>query len=157
DPSEGYKDGLDAFSRLIKCAGIRTQSLPDIGLFADRFDQFEKNDCTRALVPEWIARQWRRASLGLSSRAVYVSDDNALNPLMGPYADAAQIRTTKQLAPAIPLSTLVAMTTPIDTDAYRAYYLQDDASQQRMVRVAEGGEIPKAKLVGSDRTIPLYK
>jgi hypothetical protein len=156
DPSEGYNDGLDAFSRLLKCANIRTRSIPEFGVYANRFGEFDTDDNTRALVPEWIARQWRRVTLG-GQRALISSGDQALNTAMNQYADAAQMRESKKLAPAIPITDLVATTTSIDSDHYRAFYLTDDAAAQRMVRVSEGAEVPRAKLIGGDRTIDLYK
>jgi hypothetical protein len=71
------------------------------------------------------------------------------------YATGA--RATTQIAPAIPLSELIALTTGINAGSYEAFYLTDDATNQRMVRVAEGTEVPGAKLVGGDHTIKLKK
>ncbi len=156
DPSEGYNDGLDAFQRLCKVAGIRLNSIPESGVFSSKFEAFDQNDHTRALVPEWVARVWRRTSLG-STRSVYGAEDNKPGEASHPWIDASAARASRQIAPAIPLSELVAITTQIDSDAYRAFYLEDDASQQRMVRVAQATELPRAKLVGGDNTIRLYK
>jgi hypothetical protein len=58
------------------------------------------------------------------------------------------------------LSEIVARTNPIDNDAYRAFYLTDaDSSpdQLRMVRISEGAEIPRVKLIGGENTIRLRK
>ncbi len=157
DPSHEYKDGLDAFERMLKVAGIVTRSDPGLGFWSDTFEAFSRDENTRALVPEWAARVWRRVSSGhASTRALYASSDAAAGSVSHPFADAAAARTT-QLAPAIPLATLVAVTTPIDSDAYRATYLVDDAAQSRLVRIAQGAELPRAKLVTSDRTIRIYK
>jgi hypothetical protein len=158
DPSEQYHDGLDAFARLLKCADIRTQSLPELGVYASKYEDFDKNDQTRALVPEFIARCWRRAQTGrdVLTRSLYSSGDAVAGGSMRPYAEAAAARVPG-LAPAIPLSELVAITTPIDSDSYRAWYLTDTTAQERQVRVGPGAEIPTAKLTGGDHTITLHK
>jgi len=75
---------------------------------------------------------------------------------MAPWVDAAAPRAT-QIAAAIPLALLVAITTPIDGDAYRAYYLTDVTAQERMARVTEAAELPRVKLTGGDHAIRLYK
>jgi len=156
DPSDEYKDGLDAFGRLLKVANIRTRSLPELGVWADTFEKFVETDSARMLVPEWLARQWRRATLGLSNRSIYTSSDNIPGGVMAPWVDAAAPRAT-QIAAAIPLALLVAITTPIDGDAYRAYYLTDVTAQERMARVTEAAELPRVKLTGGDHAIRLYK
>lgn len=159
DPSDGYNDGLDAFSRLLKVAGIRVNSMPHWGIFAHRFEAFDHDDHTRALVPEWIARQWRRATTGEPfHRAIYVTTDAAVGSAERPFSDTAVARWNRQLAPAIPLDNLIAQTTQIDSDAYRAFYLLDqDPNDFRMVRVAEAAEVPRAKLVGGEQAIRLHK
>jgi hypothetical protein len=162
DPSDGYKDGLDAFGRQLKVAnggrGIRVRSDPARGYYADEFSAFDQSESARALVPEFLARIRRRVTTGrdVNTRALYQSDDQQLNSWARPYVDAAAVRM-KQIAPAIPLSELVAVTTPISGDAYRAFYLTDNAAQARLVRVTEGAEMPRAKLVGGERTVRLYK
>jgi hypothetical protein len=61
------------------------------------------------------------------------------------------------IAPDI-LSTLVNVTTTITGRDYRTIYLDNsDPKTRRMYRVAEGAEIPKTKLVTSERGITLYK
>lgn len=158
DPSEGYNDGLDAFGRLLLTAGIRVNSIPEIGVYADKMDAFDANENTRALVHEWMVRQWRSAQTGVqfNTRSLLTSYEDATGTIMKPYVNAARARF-KQLAPAIPLSELIAFTTSIDQDSYRAFYLTDSAADQRMVRVNEGAEIPRSKLVGGDHDIKLHK
>jgi hypothetical protein len=159
DPSTEYKDGLDAFERLLKLAGIVTRGRPEYGYFSDAFEAFDQNDATRSLVPEWVARQWRKAQTGRnqSTRDMFSSSDEPLASALRPYTDDGRPRQS-QLAPAIPLDSIVSMTTPIDSDAYRAFYLQEpSAASVRLLRVAEGAEMPRAKLVGGDRNIRLYK
>lgn len=158
DPSEEYQDGLDAFGRLLKAADIRTRSLPEAGVWADTFEKFIENDQARMLVPEWLARQWRRVQSGrdVLTRSIYTAADILPGGSMSPWVDAGQARAA-QIAPAIPLARLIAITTPIDGDSYRAFYLTDVTEQVRMARVAETAELPRVKLTGGDHTIRLYK
>ncbi|GIW06366.1 MAG: hypothetical protein KatS3mg060_1171 [Dehalococcoidia bacterium] len=158
DPSDQYRDGLDGFQRLLKCANIIPTSDPGAGYFADRFEAFDRDDRTRALVPEFMARIWRAVKHRRpETRAVLTSDLEALGSVARPYVDAATPRYT-QIQPAIPLAELVAITTPIDTDAYRAFYMTEPAaSEKRLVRVSEAAEIPRVTLRGGDHTIRLHK
>ena len=158
DPSHEYRDGLDAFGRVMKAAGIVTRSNPSAGYWADKLEAFDRSAETRYLFPEWAMRQYRRASLGqdVSTRATYASDDTALNGILRPYADAAGARM-RQIAPAVPLSALIANTRGIDSDAARAFRLTDSASESRLVRVAQGAELPRMKLEGAEEVVRLSK
>lgn len=158
-PSEEYNDGLDAFERLMWAADIPMRSRPEIGLWAPELRQIDTDEHVRCLVPEMMARFWRSAANGksASTRAIYSSHDEIVGSSMRPYAYAMDGRWTARLAPPIRLSDIVALTTPISSDAYKAYYLTDDANETRMVRVAEGTNIPLSKLVGGDNTIRLRK
>jgi hypothetical protein len=159
DPSEGYNDGLDAYGRLLKAAKVRTRGIPELGLPASTYGDFNKNDNTRALIPEWIVRLTREVQNGrpYSTRGVYQSGDGAVGSWERPYSEAANARWSSQVAPAIPLAEVIAITTPIDNDTYRAYYLTSDSSASSMTRVGEGAEVPRVKLVGGERAIDLYK
>lgn len=160
DPSAEYKDGLDAFGRQMKMAGIRSANIPEHGVWADEFGAFEKSDQARALAPEWIARQWRRALYSTTrgaSPAVYQGYDSILGSWANSYVDDPTPRDSAVISPAIPLARLTALTTPISGDAYRSYYLTVDAAQLHMARVTEGAEVPRAKLTGGERTIRLQK
>lgn len=157
DPSDQHRDGLDAFSRLMRVANIRSRSDAFRGYYADRFEAFDRNEETRALMPEWLIRQYRRAAGQQVNTRAYTSDDQALNSLMRPYADAMTPRFSPQIAPAVPISEVTATNTGITGDAYRSFYLTDVAAQSRLVRVSEGAELPRAKLVGAEHTIRLYK
>lgn len=153
-------DKLDAYERLLQQAGIRTKSDPVAGYFASKADVFTESKASRALFVEFFARNWRKVSFGQMStqeRAVLLSDDGVAGSWERPYAYAATARQDKQVAPAIPLSELVAMTTPIDADTYKAYYLAYDETQLRRFRVGESATIPLAKITGADRNINLKK
>lgn len=158
DPSNGYNDGLDAFSRMMKVAGIKTRSNPDLGYYADRLEAFDRDENTRALVHEWATRAWKRAQTGrdVNTRAIYGSDDQPVGSVLHQIVYDNMPRY-KQIAPAIPLSELVAVATPVDGTIYEAFYLTDDTANERRVRVAAGAEIPRAKLTGGDHTIKLRK
>lgn len=167
DPSPEYKDGLDAFSRQIKLSGIAVRSVPEFGVWSDEFDAFNKNDQTRALVPEWINRQVRAAQTGRrqnysqagappQERQVFLSSDYVPGSLQRPYADDG-VPIIQQITPQIPLSALVARTTAIMGDAYRAFYLTRTTADLRTVRVGEAAEVPRSKLTGGEHTIRLHK
>ncbi|MCB9172347.1 MAG: hypothetical protein H6637_05425 [Ardenticatenales bacterium] len=155
-----HNDGMDGFQRLLFEANIATRSDTDAGVYADEWDDFNATPEARALIPEWIAREWRSVQLGrryTSQRALYTSDDAALGTIENAYRESGTERWDQQLAPAIPVSELVALTTPIQGDAYKAWYLVSDTDEQRMARVAEGAEIPRYKLVSGEKVINLYK
>ena len=152
------RSGLDTFDHMVREANIIVRTNMHAGYYASEFGAFDEDDNTRALVPEFVSRQWRAVAYG-HQRAMYASNDNPLNTLMNPYVDAPGIRG-QQLTPAIPLAELVAQTTPIDSDAYRAYYLLNSDTPEddlRLKRIGEGAEIPRVKLVGGEHSIRLTK
>lgn len=165
DPSDNPNE-LDAFGRLLKEAGIRTNSDPYYGYHASWASDFLETPETRALFMEWASRIWRQRQ-GLSplgqrnkmhqNRAVYLSSDGTAGSWQNPYAEAQQARWDQDIAPAIPLSELIALSTPIDSDLYKAFYLTYDAEQVRQFRLGESAEIPIAKLTDAERTIQLKK
>jgi hypothetical protein len=158
DPSPEYKDGLDAFGRLLQVANIRTVSLPEHGIWADTMEAFEANDQTRMLAPEWLARQWRKALYGRApnTRALYQSSDQIPGSVINPiWFD--QTPVVNNIAPAIPISAVIAMTIGIRGATYENFYLTDVTAQERLVRVNEAAEIPHVALTGSDHTIRLHK
>lgn len=156
-PSEP-NDKMDTFDRLMMEAGIRTRSDPQAGYWASNAGEFYRNEGTRALLTEFVNRQWRKVSFGMSQqRATLLSSDGISGSWERPYFDATTPRVNQQIAPAIPLSELVGMTTAIDADSYRSYYLTYDATQLRKYRVGESAEIPIATIVGAEHTTRLKK
>lgn len=145
-PSE-KTDELDAFGRMMMEAGIRTRSDPEAGWWASRASDFLKDEATRALLVEYGAREYRKVSMRpMGSRAItLMSDDDIPGSAMRPWDDRPP-RWAEQMAPAIPLSELVAVTSPITGGEYRSVLIEWDADQARMARVAEGTDIPLAKL-----------
>lgn len=155
-PSEAGE--LDAFSRMLKEAGIVIRSDPEAGYWASPAIKFTESPAARALFTEFFARQWRKVSYAESGqRASFLSTDGSAGSWQRPYADAGQARWDQRIAPAIPLSEVVGMTTPITGQDYRSFYLTYDAAALRMFRVGESAEIPVAKLADAERTIQLKK
>ena len=161
-PTEGK--GPDAYERLLMEAGIRTKSDPQAGYWASRATEFYKNDESgtnygrKALLAEFFCRKWRQISWQTpQERATFLSTDGIAGSWERPYAEAMGVRPSERIAPAIPLSELIAMTTPIDSDSYRTYYLTYDATALRQFRVGESAELPVAKLSGAENTIRLHK
>jgi len=168
-PTDGpdQKMGLDAFSRLLKHYGIVTRSDRQTGYWASSVNEFLKDNARKALMMEYAARVWRRVSNAKPSqpvyeerlggqRAIYLSDGQP-GSWERPYVDAMDARWSQQIAPAIPLAELIATTTPIEGDLYRAYYLTYNAADVRKYRVGESTEIPTATLSDADRSIKLHK
>jgi hypothetical protein len=155
-----FDDDLDSYERLLQAADIVTVSQPVYGRYADRFESFYENEAKRALLPEWWARQYRKAAHQTpQQRATFLSDDYTVGGWERPYAMADMLRAQKKLQAAIPLAALVGLTTPIDGDTYRAAYIDQTGNESnfRMVRIGESALIPTMKVTTADRTVNLYK
>jgi len=166
DPSREYKgtefDGTDAFERQMFWADIMPFSYPERGVWSDRVSKFYEQEGAAVLFPEFIARVWRSVSTvanktpGLDGlQRFYMSSSPVSDVLHPDYIQS--VARQKQIAPAIPLSEIVAITTGIDSGVYRAFYLKDDEDERRMARVAEGTEVPTVELTGGDHTISVRK
>jgi hypothetical protein len=158
DPSHEHKGGLDAFSRVVRASGIVCTTDLARGRYAEPMSAFDRDENTKVLVPELLARFWRRAVHASSNtRALqYLANDQPSGGVMNPFAYSATPRFN-EITPAIPLSELIALNTGIDSDTYKSFYLSTDVTQTRMKRVTEAAEIPAAKLVGQEHTIKLHK
>jgi hypothetical protein len=137
DPSEQYKDGTDAFTRLVREAGIVTRSDPRGGYYADRVEAFGKSAESIALLPEFTARRWREAIHG-GAKAPYMSDSTPLNSQLRPYFNEPEVMASSPILVDIPISELVATTQGVEGDAVRATYLTSSATQSRAVQVRSG-------------------
>lgn len=155
-PQHEYKDGLDGFERMLMMAGIRTTAVPSEGIWPDEFGKFFESPQTRSLIPEWVARVWRRTATGKRG-ITYSSQDDAIGSVPHPWATDDAGRWTSQLRPAIPISEVIALETPVDSDGYKAYYLTPVTAQQRQARIGEGADIPTFKLAGGDHSVRLHK
>lgn len=158
-PYSDYRDGLDAFQRLLMLNDLRVRSVDgEQGVVANHFEDFFRNDQCRALLPEWWRREYKRGQgLPVNTRSLFTSQDAAPGTLLNPWSDNQTPRVNKMIAPQIPLAELIAITTPIDNDAYRALYMQDDAAAQRSVRIGEAADIPVTKVTQGENVIRLYK
>jgi hypothetical protein len=154
------KSGLDTFERLMLEAEIITRSDPRAGYWASPASKFVETPATRALYTEFCARKWREVShgyIGPQQRATLLNSDGIVGSWERPFYDSTQILPSQRIQPAIPLSELVAMTTGINSDAYRSFYMTYDAEKLRKYRVGETAEIPIATIVGAEHTIRLFK
>jgi hypothetical protein len=135
DPSSAYRDGMDAFERLMGAAGVRTISRPSAGIYASEMDAFSQTPAHRSLMPEFICRIWRSVQFGgsASTRSLYTSQDDIAGSSMRPYVDSAVTGITSPVAPPFALSDIVAMTTPISGAAYRKVFL-DKATYEALRR-----------------------
>jgi hypothetical protein len=173
DPTLEYGSsalGLDAFDRVMMAAGIRSHSDEMRGIWASQLGDFAKTkDDTNgaALCNEWINRVWRTAKYGgrrrdyaaqdQHQRLTFGSDDAAIGSVYRPYIEAAGLRS-RQIAPSVPISELVAVSATIDQNTYRAAYLAEPSvSQLRMVRIPEGAEIPRTRIATRQQVVYLQK
>ena len=152
-------DRLDAFERQLRAAGIMTRSDPAAGYWASPATVFVDNPVGRALYPEFFARQYRKVAHAprVEQRAVVLSSDSIVGSWDRPYAEAATVRWEDRVAAAIPLSELVAVTTPVTGADYRSAYIQYDADAVRKYRVGESADIPLGKLTEAEHSIHLEK
>ena len=140
------KSGLDAFERLLKERGLITKTDLSAGYYASELGNFMRSTADKVLLMELGMRQWRKAAtLGLEQRkdaiaqyrATLLSEDSIIGSWERPWFDAQTPRYSQQVVAPIPLSELVAMTTPIDTDAYRSVYLTYSAANVRQYRMVK--------------------
>ena len=158
NPSE-KGDSLDAFGRQLREAGIVTETDMYAGYHASEGKCFVDDIVGKSLYPEFFARQWQKVmrSTRAEQRAILLSSDSIVGGWDRPYADATGPRWRNKIAPPIPLSELVAVTTPITGDTYRSIYMTHDEAAVRMYRVGESADIPVTTLVSSENTIDLHK
>jgi hypothetical protein len=157
DPSEA-NSRLDAFGRQLREAGIVLHSDPAAGYWASEANAFFGSQEGRALYPEFYARTWREISYAnTQQRAILLSSDSVIGSWDRPYTEAAGPRWNNQFQAPIPLSELVATTTPITGEDYRSMYMTYDAEAVRLFRVGESAEIPMTTLTQSSRSIRLRK
>lgn len=151
-------DELDAFERLMMEAGIRTSSDPIVGYHASTGDKFDESAGGRVLFTEFASRNYRKVSQNVhKQRAVLLSGDATVGSWERPYIESSKVNPSQQIAPPIPLSELVGMSTGINGDTYRSFYLTYDATQLRKYRVGESTDIPVATIVGAQREVNLKK
>lgn len=163
NPSD-KNDGLDAFQRQLKEANIVVESDRYAGYWASDGKAFTDTEAGRALFGEFYARNWQHVMNAnraqhdeIQQRAILLSSDSTIGSWDRPYRDATGPRWRNRIAPPIPLSELIAVTTPITGEDYRSIYMTYDAAAVRMFRVGESANIPMTTLVSSQNTIRLRK
>lgn len=160
DPSDDAerKAGSDAFSRLLMAAEIVTNGDPQGSFSADNLEAFTTSAERQALFGEWAARQYRKGQgMGLRASAQFLSGDYVPGTPQRPYADSPIMRM-QMVQPAIPLTEVVAITTPITGDTYRPLRLTEpSAADLRKYRVAETAELPRTKIGSANDVIRLRK
>ncbi len=148
DPSKDYDfeitepDGRDPINRVNPGAG-RT--------ITRKMDAFERQLMAADIITQTDVYNGIRAH---TVERFYMSD-NPDSLVLFPEFIARQIRANA-LLPSI-LDSLIAMTTGIDRDVYRSFYITEDTDAQRMRRVEEGAEVPLAILTGGEHVIDLKK
>lgn len=163
EPTEKATD-LDAFERMMQEAGIITRSDRWAGYHASNAGIFATGQGNRALLAEFFRRTWQEGVLQgrqrqreIAERAILLNSDGIVGSWERPYAESAGVNWNNRIEAAIPLSEMVAMTTAINSNVYRGFYIQYDAEQLRKFRVGESAEIPVARIEGSEREIRLQK
>lgn len=165
DPSDPQEraQGLDAFSRMLMVADIRTNSDRYGSYYASPVEVFAKRENV-SIFAEWARRQWvagtsvGRAQAGQRAVAsTYLSSEFVAGSIQSPYDDDTTLRSM-EIQPAIPLTEFVSRTRVNEGQDYRARYLTEPtAAQIRMLRIAEATEIPRTKLTEGTRAIRLLK
>jgi hypothetical protein len=162
---------LDAFCQTLMACGIRTRSLQGEGIQASTWADFCATPATRALAIEFARRQFLAPMMGRridtrrveevrnfdDNRGLVKSNDFPINSAQNPYYTDPVPRWDAPLQAQIPVSELIALETGITANAYRAVYLVHDTNAQRLVRVGEGAEIPRTKIVSGQQALTIYK
>lgn len=155
DPEERHW-GLDAFQRVLRLADIKTTSDRYGAYRADTLEAFAADDAKRSLFAEWARRQWV-GQQATRAQPIYLSGEYLLGSAQRRYDDDPALRMI-EVEPAIPLSEVVARTRPVDGPDFRTRQLVTPTpADVRMLRVAEGAEIPAAKIQEASRANRLNK
>jgi len=156
----------DAFQRMMREAGIRTQGDRFAGYDASNAGEFLRSEGKRALLGEFFRRNWLRASgqnkqerakWNEGVRAVLLNSDGVVGSWERPYAESTMVNYNNRVEAAIPLTEITAMTTVINSNVYRGFFIDYDAEQLRKYRVGESTDIPVATITGNEREIRLHK
>jgi len=162
DPSDKHPMGSgDAFNRVLAARGIRTRSIPELGIAASTLEDVVNDERAQYLATEIFARAYRKVIFGngtgiggktrawapiMSGEGVSGSAIN--QPFYPPVTDLL-------LRPAIPLSEVVGVTSGIRGTYFKPFFLEDVS--QANSRVAEAAEIPAVKITTSERAVDLNK
>lgn len=159
DPEE-KRAGLDAWRRLLIVRDIKTTSDPYGSYYADTVGKMGEGRAGLVILPEHIRRQWeagQRASRQERAPAVFMSGDFLIGSIQRPWDDD-MTPVSSRLEPAIPLERIIRGTVPTDGPDLRSRFLvAPTAAETRLLRVAEGAELPAATITEGQRTIRLRK
>lgn len=161
DPSnaEERRAGLDAFTRMLMVADIKTRSDRYGAFFADPVSKFAEDDATRAMFPEWARRQWDGShALAKRAQSQYLTTDFGLGAIQNTYEDDLGEPLLQSIEPAIPLGEVVGRARPVNRrDVRRRVMAVPSAADVRMLRIAEAAEIPTAKITEASAVHRLLK
>lgn len=156
DPTEDHDSqrlGTDAFQRVLRACGIRTRSVPEMGIAASTLEDVVNHPQAQFLAVELFARAYRGAAFGNKGRAPITSFEGTPGQFLNQFAYPAP--RSYLLQPAIALTEVVGQTTGINQTYYKPFFLQDVANASS--RVAEGAEIPAVRIATSEKVITLKK
>ena len=77
------------------------------------------------------------------------------NQILFPEFVARQVR--EAIVEDVMLPYLIGMTTPINTDTYRTFYVDDQPDKQKKKRVTEAAELPRVSIKGREQMVKIYK
>jgi len=111
----------DAFQRMMREAGIRTQGDRFAGYDASNAGEFLRSEGKRALLGEFFRRNWLRASgqnkqerakWNEGVRAVLLNSDGVVGSWERPYAESTMVNYNNRVEAAIPLTEITAIAPP---------------------------------------------
>ena len=168
---EGKRSDIDValekapvFQRILHDEGLPVNSDPLAGHYAVQSEEFFKTPFRRALFAELCYQRARSVWYGGTSdersegkRAVLFNSDVIPGEILNAWYDRPGVLLDKPFETPIPLSEIVAFTSFIPGQDYRALYFQRDRDEHRMVRVPEGTPVPSGVLRHREHTISLPK
>lgn len=152
------------FQRVLHDEGLPVNSDPLAGHYAVHADEFFKNPFRKSLFAElcyqraravWYGGTGEDASVG--KRAVLFNSDIIPGEILNAYFDRPGALMDAPFEVAIPLSEIVAFTSFVPGQDYRALYFQRDTDEHRYSRVPEGTPVPSGVLTHREHTISLPK
>lgn len=120
--------------------------------YKDGLDAFERQLQRFGIITKSIPEKGIWAS---KVEAFYTSDDGQQVPVLFP--EFVNRVAREALVQDDILSEMVAIRTPIDSNAYRTIYIDTDSKMTSKRRVAEGADMPVAVMRTSENTIKIYK
>lgn len=154
DPTPAGEE-MSAFERQLEVHDIVTASNERMGLNADPMSRFEESISAEVLGAEYLARQYRSVSgRHGSKRSPITTDFSGVAAELRPIVIEAD---RGELTPAVPLSELIAFTTTVVGDSFRAMYVMSQPEKAGKVRVGQATPLPEAILELGSRSIDLFK